>query len=165
MLYISILLAFFLGVLVGTALVLIWSLLKLRSIDKKIPKATVTRKLDPSIRDRLNKAFDITEQQLGILGALDQPQSGPLHGKHKNQLNSELKSLEDKKLNLLRSVLEDGHDPLLTILNADTNQKEKILLSEFLSRYEGQQASASKPVVEPKAKPHLKLLSKKDEDK
>ena len=109
-------------------------------LQQIIEKTKSIKPLDPSVKARLEESFDITEKQLSILGMLDMPQSGPLHGKHKNLLVHELKALETKKMELLKSIVEEGHNPKLVIINSDSGERESVFLSDFLNK----QASADK---------------------
>ena len=112
---------FVIGFFVGILSVMTYILFKLTALSKKTKNLSnkaqtgssdkTNNKLTKSAKDRLIKAFEITERQLTIMGALDSPQSGPLHGKYKNTLNSELKALEQEKMDILKSVLDDGFDP------------------------------------------------------
>lgn len=167
---------FVLGLITAVLSVMAWGFIRLRKLNNKVKsvadnlssKLTESKLTEPkitkSVRDRLNKSFDITERQISLLGALDMPQSGPLHGKHKNKLVSELKALEEEKMSILKSIVDEGHDPKLVILNATTGAKETVLLSEFLSKQEALGDSASK-ATPPKAtptKPKLRVLTKEE---
>lgn len=136
-------------------------------LQQIIEKTKSIKPLDPSVKARLEESFDITEKQLSILGMLDMPQSGPLHGKHKNLLVHELKALETKKMELLKSIVEEGHNPKLVIINSDSGERESVFLSDFLNK----QASADKEsadkesaVAEPAKRkvttPKLRVLTK-----
>jgi hypothetical protein len=160
---------FVVGFFAGILSVIMYVLMKLRSLDKKAKKLNsktqassndkASNKLTKSAKDRLIKAFEITERQLTIMGALDSPQSGPLHGKYKNTLNSELKALEQEKMDILKSVLDDGFDPKLTILNSTSGEKEVILLSEFMNQYNKTETETPPP---PPSKPKLRIVKSSD---
>lgn len=156
--------SFLAGFLACVATLLIWGLFRVRKLDKKIKELrekfvpTLRKSVDPTVKTRLDRAFDITEQQLGIMGALDMPQSSASHGKYKNDLISQLKSLEKEKLDILKSILNDGYNPSLVVLNASTNEKEKITLKDFVARYDDVEDDTPPPPPPP-AKPTFKVIS------
>ena len=87
-----------------------------------------------SIRDRLAKAQEITRQQLDLRDQASQPSKNSMHSKWKNGLISEINSLEEEKRSILESILKDGHDPFVMVLDEETGSTKKIPLSEFLGR-------------------------------
>lgn len=159
-----------LGYTLGVASILAYGLYMLRKYDKKRQKfAEVLAKEAKDIavkaesaRDRINKAFDISQQQFDIMSGMEGPQSGPLHGKHKQTMNSELKRLEEEKIAILKSVLNDGYDPKFVIIN-DRGEKESIKLSEFINRHtlNEKHAGATPAPVEPKKR--LSLVKNSEE--
>ena len=87
-----------------------------------------------SIRDRLAKAQEITRQQLDLRDQASQPSKNSMHSKWKNGLINEINSLEEEKRSILESILKDGHDPFVMVLDEETGSTKKIPLSEFLGR-------------------------------
>lgn len=162
---------FVLGLITAVLSVMAWGFIRLRKLNNKVKSVAdnlssklTGPKMTKSVKDRLSKSFDITERQIGLLGALDMPQSGPLHGKHKNQIVSELKALEEEKMSILKSIIDEGYDPKLVILNASTGVRETVLLSEFLNKQEALSDNTSK-ATPPKAtptKPKLRVLTKEE---
>lgn len=134
-------LGFFAGLLTATIIIVGYGMYKLRQLSKARDKiigelqksAQDAEKSLKNVTERLNKAREITEKQLGLLGQIDQPSKNALHSKWKNDLNHEVRKLEDEKNEILRSILKDGYDPTITILNAN-DQKETIKLSDYLAR-------------------------------
>lgn len=170
---IVVLCAFVLGFLCGIFTLIAYGLYRVKKYDKKVKNfieslkklTTEKSKSMQSIKKRLDQAFDITDRQLAIMGMLDMPQTSASHGKYKNQLVSELKQLEEEKMGILKSILQEGHDPSLVVLKGD-GQKEVVKLSEFIRRQE--QIVAENQVPPPPRKPDkpmLKVVKFEDPDK
>ena len=173
---VSLFLMFVLGFVVALVSILFYGFSTLKSSEVAKAKAQKTdsilqqllektkslKPLDPSVKARLEESFDITERQLSILGSLDMPQSGPLHGKHKNLLMHELKTLETRKMELLKSIIEDGYNPKLVIINSDSGERESVFLSEFLSKQAAteKEAALAKPPQSKAPMPKLRVLTK-----
>jgi Na+-translocating ferredoxin:NAD+ oxidoreductase RnfG subunit len=81
---------------------------------------------------RLKKVKELTERQAELLAAAEAPQKNALDGLYKNDLVKEAKEIEKEKNNILRSVLQDGFDPPISLLMAD-GTKTTSKLSEYLS--------------------------------
>jgi len=176
MMVVSLFLMFVLGFAVALVSILFYGFSTLKSSDiakakvkntdslvqRVIEKTKSLKPLDPSVKTRLDESFDITERQLSILGQLDMPQSGPLHGKHKNLLVYELKTLETKKMEILKSIIEDGYNPKLVIINSDSGERESVFLSEFLSKQAAtdKEAALAKPPQSKGPMPKLRALTK-----
>lgn len=132
-----------LGFFSGFGAVCAYGLYRLRKFDQERQKfaqeiaktAKVVAEKTRSAKARLDRAFEICEEQFNILSGMEGPQSGPLHGKHKQQMNAELKRLEEEKMTIFRSILADGFDPTLTTIT-ETGEREVVKLSEFVKRRE-----------------------------
>lgn len=141
-----------------------YALHRLRKFDQARLKFSQEIAKANSAKDRINKAFDICERQFAILSGLEGPQSGPLHGKHKQQMNAELKRLEEEKMTILKSVLADGYDPKLAMIN-DTGEREAVKLSDFVKRRDLMENKGSmRQSPEPKKKLSLVQTQDKEED-
>ena len=132
---------FITGFTMGGCSVVVWTLRQVRKIDKvksellyqvKQKTSDLEAKRE-SITKRLIEAAEITKTQLALQSQTDMPSKNALHSRHKNKLIGELKDLEMQKISLLRSILEDGFDPTITIMTED-GTKEDLLLSKFLSQ-------------------------------
>lgn len=121
---IEIMTVFFSGMVFGAAATIIGVL----HIGHKSLKKTVADK--KSISDRLAKVKELTEFQLEMQGAASGPQKNALDGKYKNGLNATFKKIEEEKAEILQSILNDGHDPEVTVQGPDGLEKMK--LSAFL---------------------------------
>jgi heme oxygenase len=104
-----------------------------------------------SVRDRLRKAQELTKKQLELFSVIDMPQKNSLDGKYKQQLNEEIKNIEEEKSELLSSILNDGFDPVITVMN-EHSQNESMKLSAYFKmrgldpkKYLKQPSNASAP--------------------
>lgn len=134
-----------------------------KMIDEIMGDTSKKQKGIKEMQDRVNKAFDITAQQLDMLAAADGPQSNAIHGKDKNKVIAEVKRLEEEKMNLLKSVLADGYDPKLVTMNEE-GEKESIKLSDFLKRKGVNFDSAATSTEPVKTKLKLSLVKKAKEE-
>jgi hypothetical protein len=85
-----------------------------------------------SFKDRMDKVKEITMQQLDLRSQIEGPQKNGLHGRHKNGLISEIKRLEEEKIEVLKSILNDNLDPEVSILD-ENNQTKTMKLSEYMN--------------------------------
>jgi hypothetical protein len=122
------LLYFFSGLLVGFLLVIaiVYYVGK-----RSVLKAAESKKI---ISDRLSKVKELTSLQLELQKSISGPQKNSLDGKHKNYLMRELKDIEEEKTEILKSIISDGHDPVISTMDtAGVVTKGK--LSEFLAQH------------------------------
>lgn len=94
-----------------------------KSLDKLTKKK--------SIEDRMKRVKEITNDQLDMLQQTDGPQKNALDGKHKNNVNSVIKQLEEEKTDILQSILAEGHDPEITTID-QSGVITKMKLSDFM---------------------------------
>lgn len=151
--------------------IMLFGLSRLKKLDAKrkefAQQIANKDKITSSVSDRINQALDICERQFDIMSGLEGPQNGPMHGKHKQVMGAELKRLEEEKMTIFRSILADGFDPSLGVIN-EMGEKESIKLSEFVNRMElldqkkNPKARYTKP-QEP-VRPKLSLVKKTDEE-
>lgn len=140
-------LCFTAGTIFGAAMFMLYGLHQLKKINAKVKLSTSAREKDAtyqSIKDRLTKAQEMTQRQFDILAAMDAPSKNSLHSRYKNQLSQEVRELETEKSSILRSIINDGFDPEITILN-EKGQKEKLKLSEYLSRVDAADINSAPP--------------------
>ena len=107
---------------------------EVKSNEDLLQQLLNTREDVRSIRDRLAKAQEITRQQLDLRDQASQPSKNSMHSKWKNGLIGEINALEEEKKAILESILKDGHDPFVMVLDEETGSTKKIPLSEFLGR-------------------------------
>jgi hypothetical protein len=85
-----------------------------------------------SIRDRLAQASALAQTQADLRSQAEMPSKNSTHSKHKNGLISEIQSLEQQKLDILRTILAEGFNPLITVVH-DGGTKQEVSLSEYVA--------------------------------
>jgi hypothetical protein len=115
-----------------------WNLSRLETAKKNILSKTAAEaekanQQIESYKDRLVKVQEITAKQLELSDLVSQPSKNSLHSKYKNGINQEIKTLEEEKSAILKSIIKDGFDPSVAVLNAD-GVKETLKLSEYMAR-------------------------------
>jgi hypothetical protein len=81
----------------------------------------------------------------------EMPSKNAVHSKYKNGLVAEINEIEQQKLEILRTVLAEGFDPMITVLH-DGGGKEEIPLSAYVLT--SQQAVDSGAGKKQEAAPH-----------
>lgn len=117
-------------------------------VKRKTKTASIAEKAK-SISSRMNRVKEITNQQLDLYSQISGPQKNSLHGKHKNNLNGQMKELDDEKAAILNSILADGFDPEISVMDG-AGVITKTKLSNFMTE-SGIAIESKKP--EPKTKP------------
>ena len=125
--------------------------------EKMKEKVNEARTRINSVKDRLGEVYSISKRQQDLQAALDMPSTNALHSRHKNGIVAELKELEEQKYNILQSILKDGFDPLINVINED-NTKEEMKLSQFVAKMNG-----AHPLEEGELPPDNKPAVEKDE--
>ena len=108
-----------------------------------------------SIQERLTKVKEITARQLELRAQSDGPLKSSLHGKYRNSLINEMKSLEQEKNDILRSILKDGLDPELSVMD-EVGGTTTMKLSEYM-------AYIDLYADEPKSKTRSNVFNQKQE--
>ena len=85
-----------------------------------------------SLDARMKRINEIANIQLNLLSQMDTEQIPALTDVNKNHIRSLLKEIEDEKLVLLRSILDDGLDPEISTID-DAGVIAKTKLSDFMS--------------------------------
>jgi hypothetical protein len=122
---ISFIIGYILGIFTGLLLVAVYVLV----MAKKSLKAL---KVDTSVKERMLKVKELTEQQLSLQQQTSMPQKNALDGKYKNGLIKEIEFLEEQKIDILKSIVKDGHDPEVTALTPE-GETTRVKLSAFLA--------------------------------
>ena len=137
----SLIVVYLLGAFTGIGAMvayLTYSMTRLRKANDKLMKdikektANVEEKV-LTIKNRLLQAADIAQQQMDLRAQLDLPSKNALHSKYKNQIVAQLADLEYQKIDLLKTILAEGYDPLITIIG-DAGNKEEIHLSTYVDQ-------------------------------
>ena len=85
-----------------------------------------------SIKDRLIKASELAQAQMAVKAQIEMPSKNALHSRYKNGLVSDIQDMEHQKLDILRTVLAEGFDPIITVIN-DVGGREEIPLSAYVN--------------------------------
>lgn len=108
---------------------------KLTDLADSLPKGgTIDETLYALIEPRMNRIKEIAKLQMDLQGATDGPQRNAMDGKYKNGLMAQIKQLEEEKVTILNSILNDGFDPPVNVLKED-GTTELTKLSTFLAGY------------------------------
>jgi len=130
------------GFFMGMGSVLLVSYLLVMSERTKLKKEAEAIKLKQedfkkkyeSVRPRLRKAADISNKQLELYILVQEPSKNSLHSKVKNGLIHEIRDLEKEKRTILRSIIKEGFDPDLDLIDDKTGEKQMVKLSEYMNK-------------------------------
>jgi hypothetical protein len=116
-----------------------------------------------SIKQRLVKASELAQAQTELRAQAEMPSKNSLHSRYKNGLVEEITNLEYQKLDILKTVLAEGFDPMITVLN-DAGGKEEMALSvyvnEALSTLNKVRPGGAAPEPEPNLPTEAKKIGK-----
>ena len=107
---------------------------KVKSAEKLLDKINkLTDGLDKrsSVDERLTRVKEIINEQFNLQYQTEGPQKSAMDGKHKNMNIRTVKSLEDEKNEILRSIITDGYDPTVSVAGYDGKITD-MKLSEFM---------------------------------
>lgn len=132
--------AFLLGIAFGLGCFLAYGAYQVHKIQKTRDKllgelkkkAEEAQLKSDSIKERLVKASELAQAQMALRAQAEMPSKNALHSQYKNGLVAEIADLEQKKLDLLKTVLAEGFDPVITVVN-DNGSKEEMALSEYVN--------------------------------
>lgn len=104
----------------------------LEALKKKAQEQLAQDKIyDEKVRGRLDRATDISMQQAEIMAQLQMPSKNSLHSKYKNQLVAEIKSLEEEKCAILKSIITDGYNPNVNV-TLESGEHKTMPLKEYM---------------------------------
>lgn len=89
-----------------------------------------------SIQERLIQASDLAKAQSELRAQAEMPSMNALHSRHKMGLVSEIQEMEQRKLDILRTILAEGFDPSVTVIT-DAGNKEQQPLSTYVDNAQG----------------------------
>ena len=131
---------FLLGLLIGASLVMLygwWQIEKMKKAKKILLDQVKARALEMdkrknSIKDRLASATELAQTQMAIRSQLEMPSKNGLHSKYKSDLASELQNIEQRKIDILKTILAEGVNPMITVIDEGGARKE-ISLAEYVN--------------------------------
>ena len=84
-----------------------------------------------SFKERLAKASKIAQIQMELRAQVEMPSKNGLHSKYKSGLITEIGELEQEKLDILKTVLAEGFNPMITV--AQESGTKEVPLSEYVA--------------------------------
>jgi hypothetical protein len=165
--------ALLVGLLIGYYINNIFKNILLNGIEKNIIKK-INYAYDEGVKNgllqaKIDRINEISNEQTHILGALDQPNASAAHSRYKNSLVSKIKAMEEEKLDLFKSMLKDGSDPIISI---KINGEAKTMKASQLLPYLESGLIPEDKTTEPKTDPNpvskariLRVVKNTDEDK
>lgn len=81
--------------------------------------------------EKFLKLREITEEQLDLFRATQSPSASASHSRYKNEIMSKMKKLEEEKRSIMHSLLDDGIDPDITVLD-ETGSTKTMKMSEAI---------------------------------
>ena len=84
-----------------------------------------------SATEKFLKIQEITREQFELFGSTQSPSTSALHSKHKNGIAGKLKELEEQKRTVMQSILDDGLDPEILVMD-ETGEKKSMKMSEAM---------------------------------
>lgn len=129
-----VLLAFYiLGFISGAvSIVVLTYFIGSRAVKKRKDELESNSKKKESVSSRIKRVRDLTNEQLDLQGAASGPQMNALHGKYKNGFIGRIKEIDDEKFNILKSIIADGFDPEITVIDS-AGVVTTVKLSQFLA--------------------------------
>lgn len=160
-----ILLVYILGIASGFALAVAWGMVlearereKLKSKVEKLVTEIKKEMIWASAKQRFDQVLKINEQQNDLIGAVEGPSRGALFSKWRNDKRGQLLELEREKMDIFRSILKDGLDPLVNVMGDDgevTKKKMSETVAEFDQRFPKENVVKLKEVAKT---PALKIV-------
>ncbi len=135
----GLLVGFLLGILTLTVFTEVKQLRVMRRIKQEIEKAFNEGFKMGTVAPKLERVNAIAGEQMNYMSGLDRPSASAAHSKHKNSVISTIKKLEQEKLELLRAIIKDGVDPILSV--SIDGKQQNIKTSELITLMEGYQAN------------------------
>ena len=147
---------FLIGFVFGTTGVLVFALVSCviwfvneLSSNKRYSKDEMTKIIKDaqtvgSISWRYTIIEGITKKQTEIMSQLDTPTKGTSHSKWKRGLIDQIKDMELEKMEVFRTILTEGVDPILVCQTPD-GELEKLKMSEILKRFDENSSALTSP--------------------
>lgn len=85
-----------------------------------------------NVADRMKRVQVITDMQNEMIAKQQEPSRGVIHSKNKNNIGGKIKELEQEKLDVLTSIIEDGYDPVVVAVDPTSGEQKQQKLSDYL---------------------------------
>lgn len=116
-----------------------------------------------SIKQRFKQFQQLTEAQQELFRQADIPSAGSSHSKFKNSVISEIRSLEEKKRDILKTILADGIDAPVRMIDGDGTMTS-MRISEVLAK-DFDKDTKTDPIPDRKPVRNLRLIKGEKDDK
>lgn len=105
---------------------------------------------------------ELSNQQAKLIVQLSIPSKNASHARHRSNILEEVKELEQAKIKIFKSIVDDGVDPLVKVYDNDSPDKtKKITMSEAILRHEANQKNikeSTRTDSNPPRGNHLRLV-------
>jgi hypothetical protein len=128
---------------------------------KAINEKLKMEKIKTSVRARFDQIQKIIDRQISLQQSTSAPSKSASHSRWKNDLNRQILEMEKEKIEICRSILADGVDPLITIMG-NNNEIVKIRMSEAITRFEAgiaEQSTHYEKLKKVPTKPKLRVIT------
>ena len=138
-----------------------------RSGSDQLEKNAKDLQMLGSIKYRLKQVADLEEKQQQLYSDHSLPSKNSLHSRFKNKMSDQLKGLQDQKMTIFQSILDDGMDPNVKFLT-ENNEEKMAKLSEYMIYMKQLMGKnyKSDPIPDPKTgssiKSKLRLISNEE---
>lgn len=143
----------------------VWFFKRLRKIAKEemetvafLADSLKQAELIGSIKQRFKEFDRLTKDQQNLFKSADAPSRSASHSKFKNSVFSEIKQIEEKKRDILKSILEDGFDAPVQMVDGDGTMT-RMRISEVLAK-----DSKTDPIPSQKPERKLRLVKGEKDD-
>lgn len=102
-----------------------------RELQKIMKEELQKAELMGSVNYRFKQINEMTKRQMDLVSQMEAPSKSAAHSRNKSALSGELKQLEEQKLEIFQSFLNDNIDPVITVLNSD-GEPSSMKVSEFM---------------------------------
>ena len=131
--------SFLIGTLAGALLTAITIIIQAKRIEKKYQVEEDQRAMVlieeiskiKAIKSLFAEATKIAEEQANLISQVDQPSRSASHSRYKNGIVGRIKELENRKLDIFESILENGVDPLIMVGDG-TDEPTEMRMSELV---------------------------------
>lgn len=135
--------SFLIGFLVGFSSLAVPLMIWAYRINKKHKKQTIDKiqemqkmaDAQKSVTNRIKQVQEITSEQNDLIAQVQHPSMNAVHSKHKNGIKDRLKKLEEEKVEILQSIIKEGHDPVVAVIDPVSGEMVDRKLSEFLANH------------------------------
>lgn len=120
------------------------------AFDKEFENILKYAELVGSVKYRMKQVDELTNTQNDLSAHVLRPNASAAHSKWKNDLIGQLKDLERLKINIFRSIVADGLDPLLMMGVEGNGEPKLVKMSEAIALFDSEKGHYNLPAPDPK---------------